>query len=120
MQGHFVGFDANGIGMLFDDVRSVHVPIPLVRHVRVRTRVEQITGFLLEGRHFRCWSRVKFVRAEHLIVVEEKDEKLIDDCDTARCLIGRMRVVHVEEKMDPIRVALTFIAVILWWAETNG
>ena len=68
-----IGFDVDEEGMLVDDVRSIEVSILLRLHVLCQARVVKVDRLLPVCRYFGRWLELELLRADHLMVEEEKD-----------------------------------------------
>ena len=115
-----VGFDADGERMLVDDARSIEVSLLLLLHLLCRTRVVEVGHPLPIAGNVYCWSDMKLFHTDDLAVIDEENEKLVNDVLIGELRVARVRVIDMGEEPYAIRVELALIAVILWWTETDA
>ena len=79
----------------------------------------QIEGLFSIHGDLSGWTSVELVGADHLMVEEKENEKLVDDAELGGCCVVGVSVVDVDEESESICVLLALAAVILRWAETD-
>ena len=74
---------------------------------------------LSESEEFCCWSNMKLVCVEDLIVKEKEDEQFDEDSGIrSRCVDG-LREIEMQKDGESICMILTEVAIVLRWTEAD-
>ena len=105
--------------MFVDDAGSIEVPLLLLLYVLCRAREVEV-GHLLSIVGYVCrWASVELVHTDHLVVIEQENEKLVDNASIRELRVARVCVINVRQVRHAIGVKLALIAVVLRWTEAN-